>query len=718
MADQKVEKKKIAILGGGLGSMATALELTDPDTNPNWKEKYDITVYQMGWRLGGKGASGRGPNGRIEEHGLHIWIGFYENAFKVMQKIYKEVQSVSDGCFKNWQDAFKKHNYIVLEEKINGEWKNWEFNFPENDELPGKGGELPSLWDYIKMTIDWMHELLGNSNYAKTDPHKDHPHHGKILSWLESAFDEFKAVFKEAEFSLGHKLLSTIVELTRKLDNDVSKHDPKHHDLIIKLLEEFSDWFRKILKNEFDKDDETRHLFLLMDMGSTVIRGLIKDGVLTHKQTLDSLDEYDLQAWLKMHGAIEEAYDVNKSPLMKGLYDLVFAFQNGEISKPNFAAGAALRSIFRIVGTYKGAIFWKMQAGMGDTIFTPMYLVLKNRGVQFKFFHQIKKLRLNDDKNSVSSIEIDRQVNLKGDEYNPLVRIEKLDCWPSEPDYNQIEEGQIIKENKINLESIWSGWKNVEKVTLEKGRDFDIVVLGISIGALRFICSDLVDASKKWEDMVNNVETVRTLALQLWLKKDLKQLGWDLPSPVIDAYEDPFNTWADMSHLIPRETWPAAEDPKNIAYFCGPMVGGIPNLNELNVQEKEDDKVKQAGLEWLKKYPSQYWPKAVSAKNNKELDFNTLADPNKQEGVERYNSQYWHAAVDPSERYVLSVAGSTKYRLKADESGYDNLYLAGDWINNGFNAGCVEATVMSGMLASNAICGSPKKEDIVGYGHP
>jgi len=30
-----------------------------------------------------------------------------------------------------------------------------------------------------------------------------------------------------------------------------------------------------------------------------------------------------------------------------------------------------------------------MQAGMGDTIFGPMYEVMKKRGVKFKFFHQV-----------------------------------------------------------------------------------------------------------------------------------------------------------------------------------------------------------------------------------------------------------------------------------------------------------------------------------------
>jgi len=66
----------------------------------------------------------------------------------------------------------------------------------------------------------------------------------------------------------------------------------------------------------------------------------------------------------------------------------------------------------------------------------------------------------------------------------------------------------------------------------------------------------------------------------------------------------------------------------------------------------------------------------------------------------------------------MSVPGSTKFRIKPGETGFDNLVITGDWVDNGFNAGCVEATVMAGMLASNAICGYPKPEEIAGYSHP
>ena len=69
-------KKRSAILGGGVGSLSTAFALT---SQPDWQQRYEITIYQMGWRLGGKGASGRNrekdKQHRVEEHGFHVWLG-------------------------------------------------------------------------------------------------------------------------------------------------------------------------------------------------------------------------------------------------------------------------------------------------------------------------------------------------------------------------------------------------------------------------------------------------------------------------------------------------------------------------------------------------------------------------------------------------------------------------------------------------------------------
>ena len=77
-------------------------------------------------------------------------------------------------------------------------------------------------------------------------------------------------------------------------------------------------------------------------------------------------------------------------------------------------------------------------------------------------------------------------------------------------------------------------------------------------------------------------------------------------------------------------------------------------------------------------------------------------------------SRYLRVNIDPTERYVLSAPGTTQLRLGAAESGFRNVVLCGDWTRNGLNAGCVEAAMTSGLLASNALCGVPRLDEILG----
>src|SRR5437016_4040129 len=100
--------------------MSAAFELTRPEQHG----RYEVTVYQVGWRLGGKGASGRGPAGRIEEHGLHLWMGFYENAFRLMRECYAELKRDPVRCpIADWQDAFVPAPFAgVTDRTPDGQW--------------------------------------------------------------------------------------------------------------------------------------------------------------------------------------------------------------------------------------------------------------------------------------------------------------------------------------------------------------------------------------------------------------------------------------------------------------------------------------------------------------------------------------------------------------------------------------------------------------------
>jgi hypothetical protein len=81
-------------------------------------------------------------------------------------------------------------------------------------------------------------------------------------------------------------------------------------------------------------------------------------------------------------------------------------------------------------------------------------------------------------------------------------------------------------------------------------------------------------------------------------------------------------------------------------------------------------------------------------------------------------SQVVTAAVNPSDRYVLTVPGSSAYRISPLDTGIVNLTVAGDWTACGFHGGCIEAAVMSGRLAAHALSGFPGLDAIVGYDHP
>ncbi len=101
------------------------------------------------------------------------------------------------------------------------------------------------------------------------------------------------------------------------------------------------------------------------------------------------------------------------------------------------------------------------------------------------------------------------------------------------------------------------------------------------------------------------------------------------------------------------------------------------------------------------------------------FDWSILFDPKDAKGACRIDAQVYRANIDPSSCCVASSAGSTQWRLAADASGFDNLYLAGAWIDTGFNTECIEAAVISGMQAARAVSGTTSAivgEDFLRFG--
>ena len=702
-------KIKVAILGGGMGSMAAAFELTN---SPELRDRYDVTIYQQGWRLGGKGASGRNPAcyDRIEEHGPHVWFGFYDNAFRVMRQCYEELGRPPTAPLATLDDAFKPCSDLVLYEQYDGRWIGWPFKLPQNPLTPGEVNDLPAFWDVAHAALRWLWGYWQSLQPIWETVVRDVSVGGGVADWAHALTTEIEASLETAEVAGAVAMFELAVTLA-----DVRRSNPegvlsagRHQALLGKLLDEFRQWlWNTVIEKNLDHDD-LRLFFTTFDLAASVLRGVIEDRLI--ERGFNGVNDEEMTAWLKRHGA--QAITLSDSPLLRCMYDVPFAYRDGDPNQRDFAAGVGLSVMMRLLFTYKGAFSYKMQAGMGDTVFAPFYEVLKRRGVHFKFFHHVSKLHLAKDKQSIASIEVVPQVHLLAHEYEPLVPVKHLPCWPSEPRWDKLDGGEQLQRDGVNFE-VDANPLHRKPVTLHNGTDFHVVVLGISVAALPPICEELIHdrANPAFAAMIENARTAMTQSFQIWLNRPLHQLGWAFaPDSIMTAYVEPMDTFCGMDHLIQREDWPERANVSSIVYLCG-VLPDRPG----DTQARATARVKANAVQWLQDATAPVLPRAVRSKpglRTTSFDWDVLvaghqSADREEPGERRFDTQFWRANFQPTERYVLSAAGGIKYRLKTDESGYNNLYLTGDWINNiGLNGGCIEAATMSGLQAARAVTGA------------
>lgn len=299
-------------------------------------------------------------------------------------------------------------------------------------------------------------------------------------------------------------------------------------------------------------------------------------------------------------------------------------------------------------------------------------------------------------------------------EYEPLTRVGGLPVFPDLPLVEQLD-GPAARD----LESHFGERADVETRVLRRGVDFDHVVLAASLGMVELIAGELIADSPQWRDMTTNLRTAATQAFQLWLRPDEARLGWNRPGVTTSGYVAPFDTWASMPQTLWAEQWPVNDHPRTVAYFCGALNAAWPNSKDIadpNAYVAScRKKVFAEAVAYLDNHVGLYLPGAVTEQG---FAWHLLVGANGHRGASALETQYVSVNIDPSDRYVLSVPGSDKHRLRADESGYDNLVLAGDWTDNGFNAGCIEAAVMSGLQAANALLGRGHRYRIRGFYQP
>ncbi len=701
-------REKIAVLGGGIASLAAVYTLT---SEPDWRERYEITVYQMGFRLGGKGASGRNRAlaDRIEEHGIHVFFGFYDNAFRVMKEVYEELDRPLDAPLARVTDAWKPYPKITFTEKHDGQWSVWPWDFAANDARLGEGGPIPTPWGYVEALlaamIDWYDQVVAGTP-ADLAALLTLRLAGADLGLIPALIDRLWRFGRPSALAAVKDVIEALQATAEEIADQPDRARREDRATLLRLVRrtrvvrDAARWLGGCLGHI----PSLRRALVLLDFATTTILGLVEDEVVYPPEDWRKIDDVDLRKWLIAHGAAPETA---RCALIDGMYAGIFSTEH------DVGAGTMLQYTLRMLFTYRGAVLHKMQAGMGDTIFAPLYQVLSRRGVRFEFFHRVDRLELDPTRGKIARLRIGRQVEVRGGRYEPLYDVQGLPCWPSQPLYEQLVQGEALQASGENLEDAWTRWPDpLPPLVLESGKDFDRVLLGISLGALPGLCAELVadPTNPRFRRMLDALKTVGTQAMQLWQIPNREQLGWTYGNSISIPYEEPFDTWTDMAHLIPRESWQPGEVGA-IAYLCSPMpdVEPVPTAGDsagIGFSRRQHARIVENARGWIDRYAGWLWPGTADRPQGSGLDWTTLVDRAGRTGAARLNDQHFEAPKNLSDRYNLSLPGSAASRLPADGSGYSNLILAGDWTLNPINAGCVEAATMSGLLAARAISGS------------
>ena len=283
----------------------------------------------------------------------------------------------------------------------------------------------------------------------------------------------------------------------------------------------------------------------------------------------------------------------------------------------------------------------------------------------------------------MQTIRLERQADTVSGEYKPTIPLDGMTCWPAEPLWRQLEDGAAMAAAGVDFESYWCDRKPAGKEVLTRGIDFDIAVLAISLGAYKKLndtdasmCAALMARSPRFNDFVTNVGVVPTQSVQLWCDPATFELGWKTGKAATVSGPEYLNIWADMSQVIAFEPW-AAPAPRSLHYLTGTYATTLFKESSANTGVPEEGAQPDP-------HPDDCLAEHVLVRalatgyRQRTFKWDVLRAPAGTVGEARFDSQFWRANIDPTECCTLSAAGTTKFRLHPHETGFDNLYLAGE----------------------------------------
>lgn len=381
----------VAVLGAGPAGLACAWLLSNPSDRQGqvaWHHedqaafKVNVTLLDRQSRPGGKAASGRRVDSerfRVEEHGLHVLMGFYANVFKVLEWA---------GATDTLEDV---STTLIPESRGTDLEAGWRLNFM----AWRKRADTGTLTDFLKSRGDFW-----------TSGHR-----ALLFEPAASASRPFLRAFVEIGRQLGvlypestpsadgrdmnTLMLRWLVERVITVEiNAAFWHEPADWKLsaaassspgeivaLSKLLRKFA---RKCLSAN-DPRPGVRRLREALELATTIAIGLDQVGLfprwaidqpndlLTQRygawaRAVQTQDSESLKEWLERCGC--EPGFVDGSLLLTSVTAGLFTTPQG------IAAGTFINGLARLLFTYDSAPFKRMLGGTGEVVIGPLYAAL------------------------------------------------------------------------------------------------------------------------------------------------------------------------------------------------------------------------------------------------------------------------------------------------------------------------------------------------------
>ena len=195
---------------------------------------------------------------------------------------------------------------------------------------------------------------------------------------------------------------------------------------------------------------------------------------------------------------------------------------------------------------YKGALFWKMTAGMGDVVIAPAVSGTAQARCRVRVLPPRRRAASRRPA-AGRRRDHDRPSGPTRRRRRPLRATDRRSAvCPSSPTATRRAAREPTRRTATPGIALRSSATTPKPESLRRGVDFDHVVLAVSVGMIPVVATELIADRPEWREMTTHVRTVATQAFQIWLRPDESDAGLAptrgrrqrLPAPVRDLGVD------------------------------------------------------------------------------------------------------------------------------------------------------------------------------------